>query len=77
MRIVHVVIGGDVAGGQLVALALARAARERGDAVSFVAPDEGSFVERVRGEGFDVALVDVGRTYRIGGLLRLARRRRR
>ena len=77
MRIVHVVIGGDVAGGQLVALALARAARDRGDRASFVAPHGGSFVELARVDGFDVATVDVGRTYRVGGMLRLARLLRR
>ena len=73
MRIVHVVIGGEVAGGQLVALQLARAARDRGDVVSFVSPAEGSFATRAREEGFAVAFADVGRTYRVDGMLRLAR----
>ena len=77
MRIVHLVIGGDVAGGQLVALRLARAARDRGDVVSFVAPREGQFARAARAERFDVAFVDVGRTYRVGGALRLARLLRR
>lgn len=73
MRIVHLVIGGDVAGGQLVALQLARAARARGDEVGFVAPAAGAFVDEARAEGFPVALVDVGRTFRMRGLLRLVR----
>ncbi|HZB23878.1 MAG TPA: glycosyltransferase [Gaiellaceae bacterium] len=72
VRIVHLVIGGDVAGGQLVALQLAQAARERGDTVSFVVPAEGGFVDRARAEGFDAAIVDAGRTYRLRGVLRLA-----
>jgi glycosyltransferase involved in cell wall biosynthesis len=77
VRIVHLVISGDVAGGQLVALRLAQAARERGDGVSFVAPRHGPFVELAEREGFRTDLVDVGRTYRVFGLVRLARLLRR
>jgi L-malate glycosyltransferase len=77
VKIVHLVIAGDVAGGQLVALRLAQAARERGDDVSFVAPQRGPFVELVEREGFRAEIVDVGRTYRLGGLLRLTRLLRR
>ncbi len=72
MRIVALVIGSDLAGGQAVALQLAQAARTRGDTVSFVAPEAGPFVERARAEGFGVALVDVRRTGRLGGAVRLA-----
>ena len=77
MKIVHLVIGGEVAGGQLVALQLAHAARERGDVVSFAAPEDGPFVARAREQGFAVEAVDVGRTYRLDGALRLARLLRR
>jgi glycosyltransferase involved in cell wall biosynthesis len=77
MRIVHLVIGADLAGGQKVALQLARAARDRGDAVSFVAPEGGSFVDAARAEGFPVAVVDVRRTLRVGGVARLVRHLRR
>jgi glycosyltransferase involved in cell wall biosynthesis len=73
VRIVHLVIGGEIAGGQLVALQLARAARDRGDVVSFVSPADGPFAARAREEGFAVNFVDIGRTYRLDGLLRLAR----
>jgi glycosyltransferase involved in cell wall biosynthesis len=73
MRIVHLLISGDVAGGQIVALRLARAARERGDDVGFVAPREGAFVEQARREGFAVALADINRTYRIRDAARLRR----
>lgn len=72
MRILHLVIGGDVAGGQVVALQLARAARERGHDVGFVSPTDGPFLELARREGFDVHLIDVSRTFRLGGLLALA-----
>jgi glycosyltransferase involved in cell wall biosynthesis len=77
VRIVHLVIGGEVAGGQLVALQLAHGARDRGDVVSFVSPADGPFAARARAEGFSVSLIDVGRTYRVDGLIRLTRILRR
>jgi glycosyltransferase involved in cell wall biosynthesis len=72
VRIVHLVTSGDVAGGQLVAAQIARAARERGDEVSFVSPTPGPFLDQVVAEGFDTTLLDVTRTYRVGGATRLA-----
>ena len=77
MRIVHLVIGSGIAGGQLVALQFARAARERGDDVSFVSPAPGPFVDRVRREGFAVDNVDVSRAHHVLGIMRLARLLRR
>ena len=79
MRIVHLVIGGDVAGGQVVALQLARAARERGDEVAFVAPEPGPFTELAAEEGFRVEVLPLRRTFQLAAAWRLARllRRRR
>jgi glycosyltransferase involved in cell wall biosynthesis len=79
MKIVHFVIGGEVAGGQMVALRLARAARERGDEVSFVAPERGPFTELAEHEGFRVEILPLRRSYQLGAAWRLARllRRRR
>jgi glycosyltransferase involved in cell wall biosynthesis len=77
MRIVHLVIGGEVAGGQAVALRLARAARERGDEVSFVAPERGPFTELVAREGFDVDVLPLRRSFQLGAAWRLARLLRR
>lgn len=71
MRIAHLVIGGDVAGGQIVALRLARAARARGDRVVFLSPSRGPFAEIVERDGMRVELVDVSRTFKLGGALRL------
>jgi glycosyltransferase involved in cell wall biosynthesis len=71
MRIVHLVIGGDVAGGQLVALRLLRAARERGDEVAVVSPSEGAFTDLLRAEGVRVHIADVNRSFRLGELARL------
>jgi glycosyltransferase involved in cell wall biosynthesis len=73
LKVVQLVIGGEQAGGETVALQVARAARDRGDAVSFVAPGPGAFVERVRKQGFPVAFVDVSRTFRVRGAVQLRR----
>src|SRR5439155_11774502 len=79
MRIVHLVIGGEVAGGQVVALRLARGARERGDEVAFVAPERGPFTELAAQEGFAVEVLPLRRSFQLGAAWRLARllRRRR
>lgn len=77
MTIAHLVIGGDVAGGQLIALAFARAARDRGDRVLFLSPTRGPFTELVEREAMCVHIVDVSRTFRVAGALRLARLLRR
>ena len=71
MTIVHVVIGGEVAGGQLVALLLARASRERGDEVRFVSPSAGAFVDLARAEGYEVRVVPLGGAFDLRGLVRL------
>lgn len=73
MRITHLVIGGGLAGGQLIAHRFALAARERGDDVRFVGPEDGPFMARVRDDGFDTTLVDVSRSHRVDGVVRLAR----
>jgi glycosyltransferase involved in cell wall biosynthesis len=77
VTIAQLVIGGDVAGGQLIALTFARAAQRRGDRVLFLSPSSGPFVELVQSEGFDVRYVDVSRIFRVRGALRLVRLLRR
>jgi glycosyltransferase involved in cell wall biosynthesis len=77
VKIAHLVIAGDVAGGQIVALRLARAAAARGDDVLFVAPAEGPFTRAVRDAGMAVHIVDVNRLFRARGAWRLLRLLRR
>ena len=77
MRIVHLVTSGDLAGGQLVALQLAHAARARGDEVAFVSPTPGPFVDRLRAEGFRWFRVDASRLFHLRGAFALARLLRR
>ncbi len=73
MKIAHVVIGGDVAGGQIVALRLAQAAREAGHDVLFVSPSDGPFLDRVRGAGIRAEVVPVSGALDPRGLVRLLR----
>lgn len=77
VRIAHLITGGEMAGGQAVALRLARAARDRGDDVFFVSPTTGSFAAMAAADGFAVELVDVSRTIRLVGAARLRRLLRR
>ena len=71
MKVVHLVIGGEVAGGQLVALQLARATRNRGHEVAFVSPSRGDFVELAEREGFRTRVVPLGGALDLRSLLRL------
>lgn len=71
MKVVHLVIGGEIAGGQLVALRLAHAARERGHDVAFVSPTAGPFTQRVLDEGFQASVVPLGGALDARATLRL------
>jgi glycosyltransferase involved in cell wall biosynthesis len=77
VRIAHVVIGGDVAGGQMVALQLARAARAAGHDVRFVSPSDGQFLELVRAEGMQATVVAMSGALDLRALMRLIRELRR
>jgi glycosyltransferase involved in cell wall biosynthesis len=68
-------VGGEVAGGQLVALQLAHALRARGDDALFLSPTSGAFAERA--VGYRVLRADVRRLHRVAGAARLARLLRR
>jgi glycosyltransferase involved in cell wall biosynthesis len=73
VKIAHVVLTGDVAGGQVVALQLARAARDAGHDVFFVSPTHGPFVALARNEGFEVHIVPIRSSLDALALLRLVR----
>ena len=73
MKIVHLVIGGEGAGGQLVALQLARAAQRSGYDVAFVSPTPGGFVELAEREGFRTLVVPLGGALDSRSLVRLRR----
>jgi glycosyltransferase involved in cell wall biosynthesis len=71
VRIAELVGDGEVAGGQLVALAIARAARDAGHDVRFVAPAAGAFTELAGADGFAVHVVPLGGALDVRALLRL------
>lgn len=77
MKVLHVVIDGELAGGQLVALKLAVGLQERGHEALIVAPAPGEFTALAEGSGVAVRFADTGRLYRLGGLVRLWRLIRR
>jgi glycosyltransferase involved in cell wall biosynthesis len=74
VRVAHLLIGGEIAGGQLVALQLARASRAGGHDALFVSPARGTFTDGVEAEGFRLVYGDVTRLHRPRGLLALAQR---
>ena len=73
MRIAHVVIGGGVAGGQIVALQLAEAARTAGHDAFFVSPSEGPFLDLARTKGFTAIVIPVGGAFDLRALVGLTR----
>jgi glycosyltransferase involved in cell wall biosynthesis len=73
VKVAQLVLSGQVAGGQLVALEIARAARARGDQVVFLVPDRGPFTERVEAAGIPVRVARVGRAAGLWRALPLAR----
>jgi len=71
VKIVHLVIGGEIAGGQLVALRLAGAARAAGHEVAFVSPSGGAFVERAQRDGYTVRVLALGGALDMRAIARL------
>jgi glycosyltransferase involved in cell wall biosynthesis len=69
--VAHLVTSGELAGGQAVALHLARATRAAGHDALFLSPTPGAFAACASVEGFSVELVDVTRTIRVGGAVKL------
>lgn len=72
MRIVYLVLGKDVAGGEIVCLQLMRAARERGHTVCLLVPGDGSVKEIATKEGFEVIIFALERTFQFQKAIALA-----
>ena len=73
MRIAHQLISGDIAGGQLIALRLAEAARAAGHDVLVVSPRDGPALERAADAGFETLVVRLGGSLRLDASLSYAR----
>ena len=71
VRVAHLLVGGEIAGGQIVALELARAARARGHDALFVTPTHGAFVDLARRDSFSVHVLPFRGALDVGGWLRL------
>jgi glycosyltransferase involved in cell wall biosynthesis len=72
MRIVHQLLSGDVAGGQLVALRLAECAAAAGHEPLVVSPTDGPALERARAAGIETRVVTLGRSLDVGAARRYA-----
>lgn len=72
MRIVHQILSAEVAGGQRVALAIARGTREAGHEPVFFSPLPGPFLESAAAEGFTCRVVPLRDALRIDDAVRLA-----
>jgi glycosyltransferase involved in cell wall biosynthesis len=77
VKIVHQLLSGDVAGGQLVALRLAAAAQRAGHETLLVSPSDGPVLEHAAKVGIPSLVVPLGRSFRLDAALRLARVLRR
>jgi glycosyltransferase involved in cell wall biosynthesis len=77
MRIVHQVLGGEVAGGQLVALRLALAARAAGHEAEIVSPTAGPFVQQALAAGVRTEVLPLGQRARPAAVRILAAHLRR
>jgi len=73
MKVIHVVIGGDIAGGQVICGRIVRALKQRGDDVAVVSPTEGDFTLRLRSEGIAVTIMPFGRSYHLQRAWRFAK----
>jgi len=73
LRIAHQLLSGDVAGGQLVALRLARGAREAGHEPLLVTPTGGPLLELASEHGIETRVVPLGRSFRLDDAWRYAR----
>jgi glycosyltransferase involved in cell wall biosynthesis len=77
VRIVHQLLSGDVAGGQLVALRLAQGAIEAGHEALLVSPTDGPVLDRAAAAGIESRIVPLGRSFRLDDAWRYSRALRR
>ena len=73
MKVAHVIVSGEVAGGQTVCGQIIEALKKRGDRAIVVSPTEGVFAERLRKDNIPVYLIPFRKTYHIQNAFHLAR----
>ncbi len=73
MKVAHVIMSGEVAGGQIICERILTALRKRGDDAIVISPNEGHFTDRLREKNIPVFLIPFRKTYHINRAFQLAR----
>lgn len=73
MKVAHVTVSGEVAGGQVICERLVEALRKRGDQAIVVSPASGTFTERLIRKQIPVFFIPFRRTYHFENALRFSR----
>jgi L-malate glycosyltransferase len=73
VKVAHLVIGGEVAGGQVVCRKIIEALLGRGDEALVVSPTPGAFTYQMEALGVPVHLMSFGRSFDLRGALRMGR----
>lgn len=72
IKVAHVVISGEVAGGQVICERVVTALRKRGNQAIVISQTEGDFTERLKKDKIPVFLIPFKKTYHIQDAFRLA-----
>lgn len=72
MRVAHILVGGEVSGGQVICGEIVKALRKRGDDALVISPTQGVFTNRLAEEGVPVHFIPFRKTYHIQNAFRLA-----
>ena len=73
MKVAHVIISGEVAGGQMVCGQIIEALKKRGDEVLVVSPTAGAFTERLKQNNVSIYFIPFDKTYHFQNAFRLWR----
>ncbi|OGW85951.1 MAG: hypothetical protein A3C35_07225 [Omnitrophica bacterium RIFCSPHIGHO2_02_FULL_46_11] len=73
MKVAHVIVGGEIAGGQVICRMILEALRKRGDEVIVISPTSGDFTKSLEQERIRVHFIPFQKTYHIQNAIRLAR----
>ncbi|MBI4398590.1 MAG: glycosyltransferase family 4 protein [Candidatus Omnitrophica bacterium] len=63
MKVAHVIVGGEVSGGQIVCQSIVEALQARGDGVIVISPTPGAFADRMQAQGIPVFFIPFAKSY--------------
>ena len=72
MKIAHVIVGGEIAGGQVICGRIMEALKKRGDQVIVISPTSGGFTEGLKKDQIPVRFIPFRKTYHFQDAVRLA-----